>query len=58
MTSKSFELKTKELIDSLKGICASYGLGNDGNEFKIITQVCFSISLSNYSEKPPPLGGG
>ncbi len=39
MTSKSFELKTKELIDSLKGICASYGLGNDGNEFKIITQV-------------------
>jgi len=39
LTSKSFELKTKELIDSLKGICASYGLGNDGNEFKIITQV-------------------
>jgi type I restriction enzyme M protein len=34
-----FELKTKQLIDSLKGICASYGLGNDGNEFKIITQV-------------------
>jgi len=34
-----FERKTKELIDSLKGICASYGLGNDGNEFKIITQV-------------------
>ena len=37
----SLEFKTKitELIDSLKGICASYGLGNDGNEFKIITQV-------------------
>jgi type I restriction enzyme M protein len=34
-----FERKTKELIDSLKGICSSYGLGNDGNEFKIITQV-------------------
>ena len=31
--------KPKQLIDSLKGICASYGLGNDGNEFKIITQV-------------------
>lgn len=31
--------KTKTLIDDLKGICASYGLGNDGNEFKIITQV-------------------
>nr|WP_290129241.1 class I SAM-dependent DNA methyltransferase [Pseudomonas juntendi] len=27
------------MIDSLKAICASYGLGNDGNEFKIITQV-------------------
>ncbi len=31
--------KTKELIDNLKAVCASYGLGNDGNEFKIITQV-------------------
>jgi len=29
----------KELIDSLKSTCANYGLGNDGNEFKIITQV-------------------
>jgi type I restriction enzyme M protein len=34
-----FMQKTKALIDDLKGICASYGLGNDGNEFKIITQV-------------------
>lgn len=33
-----FTNQTKRLIDSLKGICASYGLGNDGNEFKIITQ--------------------
>ncbi len=39
LTTKDFEKNTKELIDSLKGICASYGLGNDGNEFKIITQV-------------------
>jgi type I restriction enzyme M protein len=39
MTSIDFQSKTKELIDSLKGICASYGLGGDGNEFKIITQV-------------------
>ncbi len=37
--TQNFEQQTKELIDSLKGICASYGLGNDGNEFKIITQV-------------------
>lgn len=34
-----FTASTKELIDNLKGICANYGLGNDGNEFKIITQV-------------------
>nr|WP_276554655.1 class I SAM-dependent DNA methyltransferase [Pseudomonas peradeniyensis] len=27
------------MIDSLKAICAAYGLGNDGNEFKIITQA-------------------
>ncbi len=32
-------LKTKELIDDLKAVCANYGLGNDGNEFKIITQI-------------------
>ena len=39
MTTKEFELKVKELIDDLKGVCANYGLGNDGNEFKIISQV-------------------
>lgn len=39
MVTQDFENKTKQLIDSLKGICASYGLGNDGNEFKIITQI-------------------
>lgn len=35
----SYTTKTKQLIDSLKSVCANYGLGNDGNEFKIITQV-------------------
>ncbi|MFA5298731.1 MAG: class I SAM-dependent DNA methyltransferase [Lutibacter sp.] len=39
MTTKDFENKVKALIDELKGVCANYGLGNDGNEFKIITQV-------------------
>ena len=34
-----FETQTKNLIDELKSVCANYGLGNDGNEFKIITQV-------------------
>lgn len=35
----NYTTKTKELIDDLKAICTSNGLGNDGNEFKIITQV-------------------
>lgn len=39
MVEIEFQQKTKELIDSLKSICANYGLGNDGNEFKIITQT-------------------
>ena len=39
MVTINFESQTKRLIDNLKGICANYGLGNDGNEFKIITQV-------------------
>ncbi|MDQ7002564.1 MAG: class I SAM-dependent DNA methyltransferase [Ghiorsea sp.] len=39
MVTQDFERRKKEQIDSLKVICASYGLGNDGNEFKIITQV-------------------
>ncbi len=38
-TTIEFEKKTKTLIDDLKSVCANYGLGNDGNEFKIITQV-------------------
>lgn len=39
MVELEFQAKTKQLIDSLKSICANYGLGNDGNEFKIITQT-------------------
>ncbi len=39
MVEIAFTQKTKQLIDNLKSVCARYGLGNDGNEFKIITQV-------------------
>ncbi len=31
--------KTISLIDALKATCKTYGMGNDGNEYKIITQV-------------------
>ncbi len=37
--TQDFTSQTKTLIDNLKGICANFGLGNDGNEFKIITQT-------------------
>lgn len=39
INNESFVTKTKTLIDELKAVCASYGLGNDGNEFKIISQI-------------------
>lgn len=39
MIEQNFTLKTKQLIDDLKGTCSEYGLGNSGDEFKIITQV-------------------
>ena len=31
--------QTHEMIDNLKAICANYGLGNTGNEYKIITET-------------------
>lgn len=39
MTITDFKDQTTTMIDSLKAICANFGLGNDGNEFKIISQV-------------------
>ena len=35
----SVKEQTYRLIDALKLTCNAYGLGNDGNEYKIITQV-------------------
>ncbi len=39
MSDSIIEQSTKELIDALKQSCGSFGLGNDGNEYKIIVQV-------------------
>jgi len=36
---QDFTNQTKTLIDELKKVCADFGLGNDGNESKIITQT-------------------
>lgn len=35
----NIKAETIKLIDDLKATCQSFGLGNDGNEYKIITQV-------------------
>lgn len=37
--NSDIKAKTIQLIDDLKATCQSFGLGNDGNEYKIITQV-------------------
>ena len=39
MAETDIEIRTKQLIDRLKATCAQYGLGNDGNEYKIITEI-------------------
>lgn len=39
MTTLQFQTDAKALIDDLKAVCANAGLSNDGNEFKIITQI-------------------
>ena len=38
MTTTEFSNKAKQLIDDIKGICVSAGLGGDANEYKIVTQ--------------------
>ncbi|RBL91378.1 HsdM family class I SAM-dependent methyltransferase [Chitinophaga flava] len=39
MIAHDFAPKAILLIDELKSLCAQHGLGNDGNEFKIISQL-------------------
>ena len=39
MTVEQIKEETFRLIDALKATCQQYGMGNDGNEYKIITQV-------------------
>ena len=39
--------QTKQLIDDLKAVCHNYGMGNDGNEYKVITQIFFYIFLND-----------
>lgn len=57
MTVEQIKEETFKLIDALKATCQQYGMGNDGNEYKIITQVflykflndkfCFEVKKLN-----------
>lgn len=38
MTVEQIKNETFKLIDALKATCQQYGMGNDGNEYKIITR--------------------
>lgn len=56
----STEQATKNLIDSLKQACTSAGLGNSGNEYKIIVQVFlykFFNDRFGYEAKKAPVYG-
>lgn len=47
MVEIEFQQDTKELIDNLKSICATNGLGNSASEFDIITQAFLYKFLSD-----------
>ena len=48
---KELTEKTYEMIDNLKGICSTYGLGNTGNEYKIITEVFLYKFFNDRSQE-------
>ena len=39
MVDVEFQNKVINMVDDLKSVCAKAGLGNDGNEYKVITQT-------------------
>lgn len=47
MTQPSYQQQSRDLIDGLKAVCAQNGLGNDGNEYKIIVQTFLYKLLSD-----------
>lgn len=56
----SIEESTKQLIDALKQTCGGFGLGNDGNEYKIIIQMFLYKYFNDkfgYEAKRAPIYG-
>ena len=39
MNAPTYQQQSRDLVDGLKAVCANHGLGNDGNEYKIIVQA-------------------
>lgn len=60
MGSKNIDQATRQLIDALKQTCGAFGLGNDGNEYKIIVQVFLYKYFNDkfgYEAKRTPVYG-
>ena len=60
MEQIAIEQATKQLIDGLKQTCGNFGLGNDGNEYKIIIQVFLYKYFNDkfgYEIKKAPIYG-
>lgn len=60
MASKNIDQATRQLIDALKQTCGAFGLGNDGNEYKIIVQVFLYKYFNDkfgYEAKKTPIYG-
>lgn len=60
MEQSTIEQATKQLIDGLKQTCGNFGLGNDGNEYKIIIQIFLYKYFNDkfgYEVKQAPVYG-
>lgn len=60
METKNIDQATRQLIDALKQTCGAFGLGNDGNEYKIIVQVFLYKYFNDkfgYEAKRTPVYG-
>ena len=60
MEAKNIDQATRQLIDALKQTCGAFGLGNDGNEYKIIVQVFLYKYFNDkfgYEAKKTPIYG-
>lgn len=58
--TRTIEQATRQLIDALKQTCGAFGLGNDGNEYKIIVQVFLYKYFNDkygYEAKRTPIYG-